>query len=181
MNKILFEFNYLKMTFLLPFVLIYGFCLVLHLFIFLGGKLTKIIGEGDNIFKSEINKKKLMKKVHIFFLGFSLLISLLMSGEYITVSRSYRNNNYNIVEGYIQNFEPAKTGMRGTPPESFDINGIHFFYDEGIISCGYNRTWRNDGVIRENGQHLKIGYVDTSPFGTGNVIVYIEQLDDEVQ
>ena len=36
------------------------------------------------------------------------------------------------------------------------------------------------GVVERNNQHLKIGYVDLSPFGNGNTIVYIEQLDDEI-
>ncbi len=84
---------------------------------------------------------------------------------------AYRNGNYQIVEGYVENFEPM--GSSGYPPERFEINGIRFEYSDHNIVSGYNGA-EGDCLIR-GGQHLKIGYVYYGG-GYGNIIVYIEEL-----
>ena len=41
--------------------------------------------------------------------------------------------------------------------EMFDIGDIHFEYSDNLVSVGYNKTKTNGGVIRGNGQYLKVG------------------------
>ena len=89
---------------------------------------------------------------------------------------AYNRGEYQTVEGYVENFDPMP--YEGHTDESFEINGIKFSYSDYNIHPGYNNTKSHGGVIKENGQHLKIGYVylnDTY----GNIIVYIEQISDQ--
>ncbi len=84
---------------------------------------------------------------------------------------AYRRGDYEIVEGYVENFHAMP--KEGHDSERFSINGIWFQYSSPI-SIGYHKPRFEGGVITGDGQHLKIGYV--SHGWLGNVIVYIEQL-----
>lgn len=84
---------------------------------------------------------------------------------------AYKKGNYLIVEGYIENFTPMSNG--GHKRESFDINGVHFEYSDAEIIQGYNTPRFHGGIIKENGQYLKIGYVYYNS-SYGNIIVRIE-------
>ena len=88
---------------------------------------------------------------------------------------AYGRGEYQIVEGYVENFDPMPYG--GHADESFEINGVKFSYSDYSIHPGYNNTKSHGGVIKENGQHLKIGYVYLNET-YGNIIVYIEQIPD---
>lgn len=89
---------------------------------------------------------------------------------YNTTVKAYRNGDYEIVEGYVENFVPMPES--GHAQESFDINGVHFEYSENSYSSAYSNTKPHGGVIR-NGKYLKIGYIYYPRFG--NLIVYIEE------
>ena len=107
--------------------------------------------------------------------GFILIISVLLAfstvAEYKAVVGAYESGEYEVVEGYIENFDPMP--YEGHAEESFEINGVKFSYSDYRITFGYNNAKSHGGVIEGNGQHLKIGYV----VGNGeNIIVYIEQL-----
>ena len=93
---------------------------------------------------------------------------------YSTVMDAYKTGQYQTVEGYVENFDPLESDERGL--ESFEINGISFFYSDTNVITGYHNTQKNGGVIAGNGQYLKIGYIyyDDS---YGNIIVYIEEPD----
>lgn len=84
---------------------------------------------------------------------------------------AYRGGTYETVEGFVENFTPMPKG--GHSYESFEIAGIHFQYSENLIPSAYSRTKSNGGVIRGNGQYLKIGYIYHPNYG--NVIIYIEE------
>ena len=88
---------------------------------------------------------------------------------------AYGRGEYQIVEGYVENFDPMP--YEGHTDESFEINGVKFSYSDYNIHPGYNNTKSHGGVIKENGQHLKIGYVYLNET-YGNIIVYIEQIPD---
>jgi len=92
---------------------------------------------------------------------------------YRKVKIAYDNGEYEIVEGYVENFEPMP--YEGHAQESFDIEGVHFEYSDYTITTGYHNAKSHGGVIHGNGQHLKIGYVY---YGSehGNIIVYIEEM-----
>lgn len=90
------------------------------------------------------------------------------------IAEEYEVGNYEIVEGFVEDFEPMPYDGHGN--ESFEIKGVKFSYSDYINICGYNNAKSHGGVIVGNGQHLKIGYIyyDSS---YGNIIVYIEQLE----
>lgn len=92
---------------------------------------------------------------------------------YRTVIVPYANGQYEIVEGYVQNFIPMPP--EGHSNEMFDIGDVHFEYSDNLIVLGYHKTKTNGGVIRGNGQYLKVGYVYFNE-SYGNIIVYIEEI-----
>ncbi len=91
---------------------------------------------------------------------------------------AYQRGEYQTVEGYVENFvhEIPIQGEHGRD-ESFEINGVKFFYSAAAIQPGYHQTRANGGVITGNGQHLKIGYVYLDEV-YGNVIVFIEEIPE---
>lgn len=88
------------------------------------------------------------------------------------IAKQYEVGNYEIVEGYVENFVPMP--YEGHGEESFKINSIEFSYSDYITNYGYNNAKSHGGVIEGDGQHLKIGYV---VYNKMNIIVYIEQLE----
>lgn len=105
-------------------------------------------------------------------LMFSLLTGITSWVSYENTVIAYKNGNYEIVEGYVENFVPMP--YEGHSYESFEINGVKFSYSDYSITFGYNNAKSHGGVIDGNGQHLKLGYVN---YNDENVIVYIEQLE----
>lgn len=83
----------------------------------------------------------------------------------------YYEGNYEIVEGYVENFIPRP--VNGHAMETFSINGIKFSYSEGVIKPGYRKTYYHGGCITGNGQQLKIGYIN---YGSDKAIIYIEEI-----
>ncbi len=92
---------------------------------------------------------------------------------YRTVIIPYANGQYEIVEGYVHNFIPMPP--EGHSNEMFDIGDVHFEYSDNLIVLGYHKSKPNGGVIRGDGQYLKVGYVYFNE-SYGNIIVYIEEI-----
>ncbi len=105
----------------------------------------------------------------IFALLFSVIFSLSQSHMYKETVVAYINGDYEIIEGYVQDFIPYVQGR----DESFTINNVSFSYSDYDIQQGYNNTKSHGGVITGNGQHLRIGYVN---YNCKNIIVYIEEI-----
>lgn len=87
---------------------------------------------------------------------------------------AYQNDDYQIVEGYVENFDPMPYG--GHKYETFEINGVKFKYADYRIMVGYHNAKSHGGVIKRDGQYLKIGYVR---YGNENIIVYIEEYSEK--
>ena len=66
------------------------------------------------------------------------------------------SRNVMTVEGKIYNFSPAIDGERDT--ESFLIDGVKFKYSDYDDSYGYHKTSKQNGVIKGDGQYLRITY-----------------------
>ena len=142
-----------------------------------------IIIAGTSLFPYIIRKSPEYKKtvagtiiINIFCwnaVGFVALISLIaflgQAHMYKSTVGAYKEGNYEIVEGYVEDFVPGADKRE----ESFEIDGVCFSYSDYVLIQGYNATARHNGVIRGNGQHLRIGYVC---YDESNVIVYIEEL-----
>ena len=107
----------------------------------------------------------------MFAFVMTLLTGISTASLYEKTIVAYNNDDYEIVEGYVENFDPMP--YEGHKDESFEINGVKFSYSDYNITFGYNNAKSHGGVIEGNGQHLKIGYVINNG---ENIIVYIEQL-----
>lgn len=106
----------------------------------------------------------------------SVCTYLILHGQlemYRKVIIPYVDGQYELVEGYVHNFVPMPP--QGHSNEMFDINEVHFEYSDNNHVVGYNNARVNGGVIRGNGQYLKVGYVYFNE-SYGNIIVYIEEL-----
>ena len=103
----------------------------------------------------------------------ALIIFLFQGHMYLKTVGAYQRGQYEIVEGYVENFVPMPPG--GHARESFEINGVYFEYSDYNITSGYRNTKSHGGVITGNGQYLKIGYIYYNET-YGNIIVYIEEL-----
>ena len=107
-------------------------------------------------------------------LGLAAVTALVVPGQiklYQSTVGAYKNGDYQIVEGYVEQFRPAqKVGSA----ESFTVNGVEFKYYDNVAQFGYHSTSARGGVITGDGQHLRIGYTHSDR--RGNVIVYIEEL-----
>lgn len=111
-----------------------------------------------------------------FIVCFSAIAFLFQFYMYKKTVGAYRRGAYETVEGYVENFHPMP--YAGHDRESFEIDGVKFFYSDYNIITGYHNTRSHGGVITGEGQHLKIGYVYFNR-SYGNVIVYIGQLPQD--
>lgn len=88
------------------------------------------------------------------------------------------NGEYKTVEGYVENFYYSSRFSHQDGPEHFEVNGVYFEYDGSIGSDGYNKTASHGGVVRKDGQYLKIRYIPDLQTGQ-NKIVYISEIPQE--
>lgn len=153
-----------------PFLLIPFFIMI---FIALFAKLVKIYekNESEPKFKYE-EVKGFLICCCVSTLLFGIGVWSLHLFMYNKLMNAYESGQYEIVEGYVENFKPMP--YEGHSNESFEINGVEFSYSDYEITSGYHNAKSHGGVIEGNGQYLKIGYVQNVQ---GNTIVYIEQLE----
>lgn len=97
--------------------------------------------------------------------------TLFQVNMYTKTVGAYKDGKYQIVEGYVEKYEPSS--RNGRAQVAFEINGVRFSYSDNDIIQGYHDA---NGIITGNAQHLKIGYVYFNE-EYGNIIVYIEELD----
>lgn len=109
----------------------------------------------------------------VFVTFFSVMLYWGQFDMYRTIKGAYDSGEYEIVEGYVENFEPMP--YEGHADESFDIKNVHFEYSDYTVTTGYHNAKSHGGVVHGNGQHLKIGYVYCGA-EYGNIIVYIEEI-----
>ena len=75
------------------------------------------------------------------------------------------------VRQYVEQYHAMP--FEGHDTEHFEINGVFFEYTNFELTNGYNVPACYGGVVKENGQYLKIKYIDNLGY---NVILYIEEL-----
>ena len=83
------------------------------------------------------------------------------------------NNQTVVIEGIVEEYHPMP--LSGHDSEHFKINGIYFEYTNFEVVNGYNTPACYGGVIKENGQHLKIKYIEDDV--GNNIILYIEEVE----
>ena len=101
---------------------------------------------------------------------FVTVIGLIISIKgYAGTVIQYKHGDYIEVEGVVEEYHFTSAGR--FPVETFTLDGVDFKCPDGV--WGYRPSRENGGVVRGNGQHLRIRYI---PDKNGKVIVYIEQL-----
>lgn len=94
--------------------------------------------------------------------------------EYETVVEGYHQGDYLIVEGEVENFSPMPELGHGS--ESFTVEGVEFSYTWYEERYAYHTPLVRGGVIQENGQYVRIGYVE---FDGQTHIVSIETREEQ--
>ncbi|MBR6745396.1 MAG: hypothetical protein IKM00_09315 [Clostridia bacterium] len=129
--------------------------------------------------KLKIEKAALVSSICLIGIGslafFYAVIGIAQFTMYSKTAGAYRRGEYETVEGCVENFDPMP--YHGKKKESFEIGGVKFFYSDYNDHPGYHRSRSHGGVIKGNGQRLKIGYVYVNET-YGNIIVYIEHLPE---
>jgi hypothetical protein len=121
------------------------------------------------------NGKNFSNLIGLFVFGALVIFCLIISILYTIIPiYAYHTGNYAIVEGKVENFVSMPPG--GHEEESFSIKGIKFSYSDYGITMGYRKTEYFGGVIKGNGQNLKIFYLpSTGNNYEDNTIIYIEE------
>jgi len=105
----------------------------------------------------------------LFVIGYFTLYS---DDELIKLKEMYLNNNYEVVEGIVSNFDPMPFG--GHKLESFEVDGIKFSYSDYHSTVGYSPVFRktrsHGGPIYE-GLYVKIYYIHDERFTDNNFII----------
>ena len=163
MNNILFEaaFRFDLMRFIPVYMMIF--------FLFFPN-ICKSSHKGKYTMKSYKTLRIWCGCVAVFMFLLSVLTVFSTVLEYETIVGAYKDGEYQVVEGYVEKFDLMP--YEGHKDESFEINSVKFSYSDYSITFGYNNAKSHGGVIKGNGQHLKIGYVVDNG---ENIIVYIEQ------
>lgn len=99
---------------------------------------------------------------------FIVSMTLSLKSKYADTVVAYKLGQYCEVEGVVEDY----VSNHGRGDDKCSIDGVEFSYGLGC-SWGYCQT--GEGAIKGNGQHLRVRYI---PQSVGNVIVYIEQLEE---
>jgi hypothetical protein len=93
--------------------------------------------------------------------------------KYNDVMQIYQENQYETVEGKIENFESLL--KRGIGRDSFTVSGIAFKYSDYLLGgyYGFHNTASHGGPITGNGQEFRIGFITEA--NGDNIILKIEK------
>lgn len=94
---------------------------------------------------------------------------------YIEIKQYIKDDSLLTVEGEVTDFESPENSFGGHNSESFKISGIDFIY-YGNENYGYSNFLCDGGVIKGNGQKLKISYC-YDPITKEKVICYIQSME----
>lgn len=108
----------------------------------------------------------------VLLMLFVLIISPLYS--YYQIKHYIEEDNLITIEGIVSQFESPENSTGGHNNESFAISGVEFTY-YGNENYGYSTFLCDGGVIKGNGQKLKISYC-YDPITKEKVICFIQQV-----
>lgn len=92
--------------------------------------------------------------------------------DYFDIVVKYKTGHYVEIEGVVEDYSFVP-GREGT---IFTVDGVEFCCPSS--GWGYFPTNESNRVIKGSGQHVKIKYIPDET--NGNVIVYIEQLKEDI-
>lgn len=110
----------------------------------------------------------------IVFLSFSFLFmsiwNIMVHGgqyeNYKTIENLYSKHMYKTIEGVVSNYSPMKIEGHGSR-ETFFVDSIFFSYSDYIGMEGYNNSCVKGGMICNEGQKVKIEFINKMTFLTG--------------
>jgi hypothetical protein len=123
----------------------------------------KGFGDSDNIISER----------YILIIGFVLmiLVNVLIVIGYLNsrnmLYKSYKKGDYLTVEGEVKDFHPIS--VYGHDVEYFYVNGVYFEYSNAV-GYGYNKPMIYGGYIKENGQLVKISYINDSTTNFNTIV-----------
>ncbi len=94
--------------------------------------------------------------------------------EYHTIKQAIEDGNVFIIEGEVSNLDTPNSSFGGHVTESFNIKDVFFSYS-GTENYGYCNLRCNNGIVKENGQKLKIVYYNNSNTGL-NIICAVYEI-----
>jgi len=106
------------------------------------------------------------KKISIISLSIFCLFSIswnviLQFGDYNSynkIEEFYKQGKVKTVEGFVSDYSPMNIGDHDSN-ETFMVDSVAFSYSDYMPIDGYNNTCVKGGVICENGQVIKIEYI----------------------
>ena len=100
----------------------------------------------------------------IVFIAVGLFASFMCASQiiynYTDIVTPYCNGEYSEVEGQVENLETRQ--FWGNGDDSFSVNGVDF--QIGGLQPGYQKQAAYGGKITENGQKVKIKYIESGGF-----------------
>ena len=159
MNRVLYEVNSIWNFYGLPLI-------ILEICIFICSLILPLL-KGVVIEKAD-RRKIGIGPPNIFMVVTVIALIISVKGYAGTVIQ-YKRGNYIEIEGVVEEYHFTSTGR--FPVETFMLDGVDFKCPDGV--WGYRPSWGNGGVVRGNGQHLRIRYISNK---NEKVIVYIEQV-----
>ncbi len=127
------------------------------------------------IFKYENERISELRSLKRFLFVFILLaggLSITFTISYMSRLNSFVNEmeiNRKVVEGEVGDFKRMHHNNKEN--EKFYVDDVFFSYSDYIVGFGYNKSRGHGGVIKGNGQVLRIEYVT---FMNENCMVKIE-------
>ena len=91
--------------------------------------------------------------------------------QYADAKRELEASTTRAVSGVVRTFTPGE--LVGRKTESFEVNGVPFFYQYEIITGGFRRTMAHGGPVRE-GLQVRIWYDGEPGQLVGNRILKLE-------
>ncbi|HTV49017.1 MAG TPA: hypothetical protein VMG59_11300 [Phycisphaerae bacterium] len=107
--------------------------------------------------KTETTKKLVGYFILLFASLWVFCAFVLTFFEYRQCINAYRNGNYAVVEGRVENFHPMP--YEGHSDETFTVGNESFSYSDYDIQPGFNQAASHGGPIRD-GLQVRIAYYD---------------------
>ena len=131
------------------------------------------------LFAGSLEKKFIRILLSVFSVSIGLIIVVVFYigpvCNFFEIKNRFENGQISVVEGEVSDFSSPENPDFGHDCESFSVDGIVFSY-HGTESYGYSRFRSDNGVVKGNGQKLRIEYCYDS-FSNTNVICRISQLE----
>ena len=135
----------------------YVFCVLILLYPLFFRKKKKL----RSLMRSKVAFIGITSVYHLLII-FNLAISMHTVREYQFVKKLRENNEYNVVEGVVEKFVPARGYWKGGTMEGFSVGHLKFRYNISSTEQTYHSASFGKGPIK-NGAEVRIFYYGRNP------------------